>query len=187
MQKVQRTGSYYAIIDTPLGAMQALAEHHPDAGGACSAVLTRLDFTDTLSLPRTADCAEAPDLPLFGALRAWLTTYFSGEDPSATHCAAPPLFARGSAFQEHVWDLLLRIPYGATTSYGALAAAVAAKRRIPVMAAQAVGGAIGRNPISIIIPCHRVIGANGALTGYGGGLERKRFLLKLEDAFTDAL
>lgn len=181
---MQKTGSYYTIIDTPLGAMQALAE---PGSGACGAVLTRLDFTGALPFPRTADRAEAPDLPLFGALRAWLTTYFSGEDPCAAHCAAPPLLARGSAFQEQVWDLLLRIPYGATTSYGALAVAVAAKRRIPVMAAQAVGGAVGRNPISIIIPCHRVIGADGALTGYGGGLERKRFLLKLENALADAL
>jgi methylated-DNA-[protein]-cysteine S-methyltransferase len=176
---MQKTGLYYAVIDTPLGAMQALAEHNPDA---CGAVLTRLDFTDTLPSPLTAGYAETPDLPLFDALRAWLTVYFSGKDPVAVRRAAPPLCARGSAFQEQVWDALLRIPYGATTSYGALAATVAAKRRIPVMAAQAVGGAVGRNPISIIIPCHRVIGANGALTGYGGGLERKRFLLKLEDA-----
>jgi methylated-DNA-[protein]-cysteine S-methyltransferase len=182
----QKTGLYYIFIDTPLGAMQALAEHTADAGatsgGACCAVLTRLDFADKLSFPRTADYAETPDLPLFNALRAWLAMYFSGEDPSAARCAAPPLCTRGSVFQEQVWDLLLRVPYGATTSYGDLAAIVAAKRRIPVMAAQAVGGAVGRNPISIIIPCHRVIGAHGSLTGYGGGLERKRFLLKLEGA-----
>jgi methylated-DNA-[protein]-cysteine S-methyltransferase len=184
---MQKTGLYYAIIDTPLGAMQALAEQRADANGAdavgaCNAVLTRLDFIDRLAFPRTESCAEAPDLPLFDTLRVWLTAYFSGEAPGAAHCPAPPLSARGSVFQEQVWDLLLRIPYGKTTSYGELAATVAAKRRPPVMAAQAVGGAVGRNPISIIIPCHRVIGAHGGLTGYGGGLERKRFLLKLEGA-----
>lgn len=165
--------------------MQALAEHKADAGvasDACSAVLTRLDFAGKLPFPRPVEYAEAPDLPLFNALRAWLTIYFSGKDPVAAHCAAPPLSVRGSAFQERVWDLLLRIPYGMTTTYGALAAVVAAKRRIPVMAAQAVGGAVGRNPISIVIPCHRVVGSHGGLTGYGGGLERKRFLLNLEGA-----
>ncbi|MDR2784064.1 MAG: methylated-DNA--[protein]-cysteine S-methyltransferase [Treponema sp.] len=183
---MQKNGLYYTIIDTPVGAMQALAEHKAlvgvASGGAYSAVLTRLDFTDKLPFPRTADYTEAPDLPLFNALRAWLTIYFSGKDPDAVRHAAPPLSAQGSAFQKQVWDLLLRIPYGATTSYGALASVVAAKRRIPVMAAQAIGGAVGRNPISIVIPCHRVIGSHGNLTGYGGGLERKRFLLKLEGA-----
>jgi methylated-DNA-[protein]-cysteine S-methyltransferase len=166
--------SYYAIIDTPLGPMQALAEQRRDA------VLTRLDFTDTLPFPRAANSNEAPDLPVFNAVRAWLQIYFSGKDPGAA--VALPLAARGSLFQEQIWDLLLNIPYGATCTYGGLAAAVAATRRIPAMAAQAVGGAVGRNPISIIIPCHRVIGVDGSLTGYGGGLERKRFLLKLEGA-----
>jgi methylated-DNA-[protein]-cysteine S-methyltransferase len=179
---MQESGLYYTIIDTPLGAMQALAEYKAESGaaegGACNAGLTRLDFADKLPFSRPAEYAEALDLPLFNVLRAWLATYFAGEDLGA----APPLSARGSAFQEQVWDLLRRIPYGATTSYGALAATVAAKRRIPVMAAQAVGGAVGRNPISIVIPCHRVIGLHGSLTGYGGGLERKRFLLNLEGA-----
>jgi methylated-DNA-[protein]-cysteine S-methyltransferase len=165
---------YYTIIDTPLGAMQALAEQR------MGIVLTRLDFIDRLLFPRAAEYSESPDIPLFSALRAWLQTYFSGKDPGAAGILS--LAARGSVFQEQVWDLLLRIPYGTTRTYGNLASAAAAMRRIPVMAAQAIGGAVGRNPISIIIPCHRVIGANGNLTGYGGGLERKRFLLKLEGA-----
>ena len=91
-----------------------------------------------------------------------------------------PLHPAGSAFRQAVWALLLQIPYGQTTTYGAIARQLAAKQGIPKMSAQAVGGAIGHNKIAIVIPCHRVIGANGSLTGYAGGMNRKAALLELE-------
>lgn len=115
-------------------------------------------------------------LPIFALADRWLDEYFSGREPSFT----PPLNPRGSAFQKAVWALLLTIPYGETRTYGDLAAEIAARRGLSRMSAQAVGGAVGHNPISLIIPCHRVIGADGSLTGYAGGLERKRKLLELE-------
>ena len=115
-----------------------------------------------------------PDLPVFQAARAWLDRYFSGEKPSP---AELPLAPAGTPFQRAVWEKLQAIPYGAVTTYGALAGALAAQLGRASMSSQAVGGAVGRNPISIIIPCHRVVGADGSLTGYAGGVERKQRLL----------
>ena len=109
------------------------------------------------------------------ALR-WLDIYFSGREPDFL----PPLHPAGSPFRQEVWALLRQIPYGETTTYRALAEAVARKRGLRQMSAQAVGGAVGHNPISIIVPCHRVVGSDGSLTGYAGGLERKVQLLRLE-------
>ena len=110
--------------------------------------------------------------------KRWLDRYFSGEAPDRL----PPLHPQGSDFQKAVWELLVRIPYGRTMTYGELAAALAVQQGRERMSAQAVGGAVGHNRISILIPCHRVIGANGSLTGYAGGVERKLALLKLEGA-----
>lgn len=123
-------------------------------------------FADSLSSSPT----ERPDLPVFNLVRAWLDTYFSGQEPSIT----PPLHLRGSDFRQRVWSLLLTIPYGHTMTYGEIA------RRLGCRSAQAVGGAVGHNPISLIIPCHRVIGSDGSLTGYAGGLDKKEWLLKME-------
>ena len=120
--------------------------------------------------------AAAGENPALAAARRWLDVYFSGREPDFT----PPLHPRGSDFQRTVWDALLRIPYGETTTYGALAQGIAARLGRRSMSAQAVGGAVGRNPVSLIIPCHRVLGADGSLTGYAGGLDRKASLLKLE-------
>ena len=106
----------------------------------------------------------------------WLDTYFSGNIPDFT----PPLHLTGSPFQMEVWELLLKIPYGETTTYGDLAKQIAQQRGISRMSAQAVGGAVGNNPVSIIVPCHRVVGANGNLTGYASGLDNKIALLKQE-------
>lgn len=114
----------------------------------------------------------SPDLPIFKETCRWLDLYFSGNNPVTT----PPLNPQGTPFQQKVWQELLQIPYGETTTYGVIA------KRIGCRSAQAVGQAIHRNPIAIIIPCHRVIGANGALTGYASGLELKEKLLKLEKA-----
>ena len=121
--------------------------------------------------------ARAADLAVFSRARAWLDAYFSGARPDST----PPLLARGSAFQTAVWAQLSAIAYGQVTSYGQIARRLQAQTGRPV-SARAVGGAVGRNPISILIPCHRVVGADGSLTGYAGGLERKKYLLRLEGA-----
>lgn len=120
---------------------------------------------------------EAPDMPVLLQAGKWLDVYFRGNAPLPP---LPPLAPRGTDFQKAVWHLLLQIPYGETTTYGALAAAMAERMGKPSMSAQAVGQAVGRNPISILIPCHRVLGMNGSLTGYAGGIEKKRYLLALE-------
>ena len=118
------------------------------------------------------------NLPVFKQAFNWLDIYFSGNEPDFT----PKLNPRGSPFRKTVWDIMLKIPYGKTTTYGQIAQQIAKQKGIKDMSAQAVGGAVGHNPISIIIPCHRVIGANGNLTGYAGGLDKKCYLLKLEKA-----
>ena len=108
----------------------------------------------------------------------WLDMYFSGEEPNFT----PPLHPSGSSFRQAVWQILLQIPYGQTITYGEIARRMAEVKKVPRMSAQAVGGAVGHNEISIIIPCHRVVGTNGSLTGYGGGIDKKISLLNLEHA-----
>lgn len=108
--------------------------------------------------------------------KKWLDVYFSGEEPTFT----PPLHPAGSTFRQSVWQILLQIPYGKTTTYGEIARKIARMKNRPHMSAQAVGGAVGHNEISIIIPCHRVVGTNGSLTEYAGSIDRKISLLKLE-------
>lgn len=117
---------------------------------------------------------EQPDLPVFRQTAVWLHAYFT-KSPLP---ALPPLAPKGSSFRRAVWKLLSEIPYGKTTTYGGLTRQL---RENGISAApQAVGGAVGHNPICILIPCHRVVGTAGSLTGYAGGLEKKRFLLELE-------
>lgn len=111
--------------------------------------------------------------------KEWLDHYFSGKRPCISQLQIKP---NGSTFQHEVWDILCEIPYGEVMTYGEIAKMIAKKHNKENMSAQAVGGAIGHNPISIIIPCHRVVGANGSLTGYAGGLQKKRWLLKHEGA-----
>ena len=118
---------------------------------------------------------ERGDLPVFKQARAWLDTYFEGRDPGAI----PPCAPRGTAFRQRVWEALAEIPYGELTTYGAIAARIE-KHTGARTSARAVGGAVGHNPVSIILPCHRVVGAHGSLTGYAGGLDRKIALLTLE-------
>ena len=110
--------------------------------------------------------------PVLEQTKIWLQEYFAGKNPDSL----PPIRLEGTAFQKAVWELLLQIPYGETVTYGLLA------KRLGCKSAQAVGGAVGRNPISILIPCHRVVGSGGRLTGYAGGIERKQWLLALEQA-----
>ena len=110
--------------------------------------------------------------------KRWLDIYFAGKEPDFM----PPLHPVGSPFRRAVWELLLEIPYGQTTTYGELSRRLAAEMGIAHMSAQAVGGAVGHNGISIIIPCHRVVGTGGSLTGYAGGVDKKVKLLELERA-----
>jgi len=114
--------------------------------------------------------------PALSEVKRWLDSYFTGKEPDFM----PPLHPIGSAFRRSVWDILLRIPYGQTTTYGEIARQLAEKQGRPRIAAQAVGGAVGHNKISIIIPCHRVVGTNGSLTGYAGGIDKKVKLLEWE-------
>ena len=116
---------------------------------------------------------------IFALTRRWLDRYFAWERPEPGELKLAP---KGSDFAREVWELLLEIPYGETVTYGHLARELAKRRGLEHMSAQAVGGAVGHNPISIIIPCHRVLGAKGQLTGYAGGLDIKRRLLELEGA-----
>ena len=121
---------------------------------------------------------EEKDLSVLQTARRWLDVYFSGQKPDFQ----VPLHLQGTTFQKEVWEMLSSIPYGKTTTYGAIAKQLAAKRGLPHLSAQAVGSAVGHNKISIIVPCHRVIGADGSLTGYAGGIWRKEKLLALEQA-----
>ena len=123
------------------------------------------------------------EMPVFEKVRTWLELYFAGKRPEGQ----PPLHMIGSPFRIRVWEMLLQIPYGQTMTYGELAAQIAKERGIERMSAQAVGGAVAHNPISILIPCHRMVGTNGSLTGYAGGIPRKAELLKLEGVAVENL
>lgn len=118
---------------------------------------------------------QRSDLPIFAEVRAWLARYFQGEDPGTP----PALAMRGSAFRQLVWSELLAIPYGQVVTYGQLARRIEEQTGTRT-SARAVGGAVGHNPVSIIVPCHRVVGSGGSLTGYAGGIDKKVALLTLE-------
>ena len=122
------------------------------------------------------ECVECKDLPIFQEAKAWLDTYFSGRIPEFT----PKMKMRASGFRQRVWEVLLRIPYGHTMTYGAIARSIAQEQGLASMSAQAIGGAVGHNSFALIIPCHRVVGTDGSLTGYAGGIDKKAWLLKME-------
>ena len=159
---------YTAHYDSPLGGIILTTD---------GAALTGLwfdgqtHFTDTLGPVR-----EGKPLKVFDEAKRWLDVYFSGKDPGFT----PPLNMKSTPFRRAVWEILLTIPFGRTMTYGEIARILAARNGRRRMSAQAVGGAVGHNPVSLIVPCHRVVGANGNLTGYGGGLDRKVRLLAVE-------
>ena len=132
-------------------------------------------FGGTLS----GDMEKKDDLFVFKTVEDWLDRYFAGEKPSISEL---PLCPKGGEFRQGVWEILREIPYGKVMSYGEIAGKMAAKTGRARMSAQAVGGAVGHNPISIIIPCHRVVGSNGSLTGYAGGIAAKIKLLEHEGA-----
>lgn len=119
---------------------------------------------------------EEQELPLFKDVKQWLDIYFSGHEPDFS----VPLHFKGTQFQKDVWNILCAIPYGKTMTYKEIADKIVKQKGVKHMSAQAVGGAVGHNDISIIVPCHRVVGTNGSLTGYAGGIEKKIQLLTLE-------
>lgn len=125
---------------------------------------------------------EEKEVPVLKQTKEWLDIYFSGKEPDFKL----PLHFTGTDFQNEVWEILSAIPYGQTTTYGEIAKQIAAKRGLARMSAQAVGGAVGHNEISIIVPCHRVVGSNGSLTGYAGGIDKKIKLLTLEKVSLDS-
>lgn len=159
---------YTAHIDSPVGGILLASD-----GQALTGLWfdKQKYFADTLETQHK----EMP-LPVFTETGKWLALYFKGRDPGFW----PPLSFSSTPFREEVWKILLTIPYGQTRTYGEIAEEIAKEKGIPRMSAQAVGGAVGHNPISILIPCHRVIGSGGNLTGYAGGLAVKRKLLVLE-------
>lgn len=116
--------------------------------------------------------------------KKWLDRYFNGEKPNINELEMNPM---GSEFRKSVWEILKSIPYGKVVTYNDIAKELAKRKKIEKMSAQAVGGAVGHNPISIIIPCHRVVGTNGSLTGYAGGIDKKIYLLKHEKVNIDKL
>ena len=152
---------FSATCDSPLGPLFLTSDGE---------ALTGL-WMQTQSIPK-AGYIPGHDLPVFAEARNWLNRYFRGEQPEIDLRLSPA----GTEFQRKVWEILLRIPYGETTTYGAIARQIS-----PTMSAQAVGQAVSRNPISIIIPCHRCVGAKGQLTGYAGGIGNKKWLLGHEE------
>jgi methylated-DNA-[protein]-cysteine S-methyltransferase len=176
-----------AVLDSPIGPLTALATDRGIAG---------LWFDDQMHHPGALDAPHDDNDAHVVAMQRWLDAYWAGHDPSWREV---PLDVHGSAFQRAVWRVLLDIPFGRTRSYGEIAAqiggaaaprangATAARANVGTAArasvgtaARAVGSAVGRNPVSILVPCHRVIGADGSLTGYAGGLPRKERLLQHE-------
>lgn len=125
------------------------------------------------------EISEKDDLPVFSDVKTWLNQYFAGEKPAISDLPLAPV---GGAFRQSVWDILCEIPYSEVITYGEIARRMAVRMNRKSMSSQAIGGAVGHNPISIIIPCHRVVGANGSLTGYAGGIDNKIKLLEHEGA-----
>ena len=132
-------------------------------------------FTDAINGQPATD---NPSLPVFADTCRWLDIYFSGRQPDFT----PKLRLLTTSFRQAVWQIILTIPYGQTMTYGEIARRIATQEGMKQMSAQAIGGAVGHNSISLIIPCHRVVGTNGSLTGYAGGIDKKKQLLELEKA-----
>lgn len=153
---------YFAEYDSPVGKLLLTCEEDG---------LTGIWMTKQMPSDQ-----KSQDHPILNKTRQWLDGYFQGEE----QVAEIPLSPKGTAFQRQVWQILLTIPYGGTRSYGSIAREMACRCGKENMSAQAVGQAVGKNPISILIPCHRVVGAKGQLTGYAGGLDKKIWLLQHE-------
>lgn len=164
---------YFAEYYSPLGMLGMVSDGESLIG---------LNFIRQSAFEKTAIAGEQEGKPpVFAEVRGWLDIYFKGREPDFM----PRIRLRGSHFQLEVWEALRRIPYGQVVTYGEIAEEIAGKRGIAKMSAQAVGGAVGRNPVGILVPCHRVIGKDGNLTGFGGGIRWKEGLLKIEGSYRD--
>lgn len=164
--------TYFANYKSPLGVLTIASDGNHITGLWMEG---QRYFCSTLGSDPVADT----NIPVICTTMQWLDGYFQGTEQSSEHI---PLLPTGTPFQQSVWSILREIPYGETVTYGKIRSKVAAALGKESMSAQAVGNAVGRNPISILIPCHRVVGTNGNLTGYAAGIERKKFLLELENA-----
>ena len=161
---------YINHYDSPIGGITLASD---------GTALTGLWFDDQKYFGDTlTEEYEETNLPVFAKATEWLDIYFSGRNPGFI----PPLSMRTTAFRRRVWEIMLEIPFGQTMTYGQIAAQIAKEKDLPHMSPQAVGGAVGHNSISLIIPCHRVVGTDGSLTGYAGGIDKKIALLELERA-----
>ena len=172
-EALEKEMRFYSLYDSPIGKTALISD------GYC---LTGLYFLSENSeengkyVPDISKLQLKGELQIFRDTARWLDTYFAGSVPDFT----PEIKLSGTDFQMPVWEELLEIPYGKTVCYSDIAKKIAHRQNIQSMSSQAVGGAVGRNPVSIIVPCHRVMGKDGSLTGYAGGLWRKEYLLKLE-------
>lgn len=160
--------NYFCKYNSPLGEIELLSDGQ---------FLKKLSISGQISvLEKIEEYNYKDNLEVFKKTKIWLDKYFLGEEPKIKI----PIKLEGTEFRKRVWKILLEIPYGKTITYKYIADYIAKERNIKKMSAQAVGGAVGHNPISIIVPCHRVIGSNGTLVGYSGGINIKDKLLKIE-------
>ena len=164
---LKMTRFYRQLYQSPLGSLSVVVDEESLVG---------IWFCDQANCEQGLDHIKEACQPLHEAVFEWLDQYFLGENPTMP----VPLSPKGTDFQQRVWTYLTQIPYGESRTYGEIAREMAKRQQVSHMSAQAVGGAVGHNAISIIIPCHRVIGANGSLTGYAGGIDKKAALLELE-------
>lgn len=172
---MDKTVFYKTEYSSPLGKLTICAKNNHLVG---LWIEGQKYFADTVNEEMISD----DSLEIFKKTKKWLDEYFKGNQPNITDLNLSPI---GNEFRQSVWKILCKIPYGEVTTYGDIAKEIAEQKSIERMSAQAVGGAVGHNPISIIIPCHRVIGKNGKLTGYAGGLDKKIQLLKIEGVNLD--
>lgn len=161
---------YTAHYDSPLGGITIASDGE---------ALTGLWFDGQKYYADTLDAEhEDAELPIFEQTKKWLDIYFSGKDPGFH----PPVRMKATEFRKTVWEIMLSIPFGQTMTYGEIADIIAKRKGIERMSARAVGGAVGHNPISLVVPCHRVVGTDGSPTGYAGGIAKKVKLLEMEGA-----
>lgn len=169
---------YKSDYNSPVGLLTIVCDEKENLAGLW--IEGQKYFGDTIDGKMT----ENNELKIFDKTKHWLDNYFKGEKPEISELPLKPI---GNEFRLEVWQILCEIPYGKYITYGDIAKKIAKKRGLVRMSAQAIGGAVGHNPISIIIPCHRVVGANGNLTGYAGGIKTKIKLLEHEGADTKSL